>query len=268
MDRDMPRSVTWDDIYCMDCLLALNSIPDSSVDLVFADPPFNIGRRDYPDRRKDYHEWCSSWISESFRVLKPTGLMFLMTITRHLDWTLPLLANHGKMVNLIVWWNVSGQHSKRNWWNAYQPIAVYAKTDNYTFNLYAEPGDVLVPWDKQRTTPGAMKDVWQDIPFIYSGSIVHKEAILTPGTRSKAHSCQMPLKLGYRILRFGSNPGDKVIDLFSGSGSFCVAAKELGRKFLGFDIIDKFVILGRDRLANTGKINVDQRTNASPTLFG
>ena len=84
--------------YGSDCLEALHYIPSESVDLVFADPPFNVGikYKGYKDNSGTYREWCADWIAECFRVLKPTGSFYLMTIDRHLEWKMPIMAKYGQ----------------------------------------------------------------------------------------------------------------------------------------------------------------------------
>jgi len=126
-------------IICGDCLEVMKAWPDGCADLVFADPPFNIGKKyTKGDKRADYKEWCGLWIRECWRLLKDTGSFYLMTIPRHLDWKLPLLARKGIFINLIKWRNVSASHNKRSFWGEYQPIALYGKTDKYIFNTYAQ----------------------------------------------------------------------------------------------------------------------------------
>jgi DNA modification methylase len=71
-----------------DCLEVLRGIKSESVDMIFADPPFNIGKKyggkSSNDNRVDYYEWCADWIAEGFRTLRPTGTFYLMTIARHI----------------------------------------------------------------------------------------------------------------------------------------------------------------------------------------
>ena len=69
-----------------DCLEVMREWPDNCVDLVFADPPFNIGKKyGTSDNRKDYRQWCEKWITECFRILKEAGSFYLMTLSRHLE---------------------------------------------------------------------------------------------------------------------------------------------------------------------------------------
>lgn len=125
----------------MDCLEGMREIPDESIDLIFADPPFNVGKKygedSTKDNRSDYYLWCEEWINEGFRVLKKTGTFYLMTLNRHLEKKFPLMGKRGVFINLISWRNVSACHDKRSFWGATQPILVYGKTTDYKFNVYA-----------------------------------------------------------------------------------------------------------------------------------
>ena len=244
-------------VICGDALKILPKVPDESVDLVFADPPFNVGK-DYggfKDRRKDYYQWCEIWIEECFRILKPTGSFYLMTLTRHLEKLFPMLGTRGHFINLICWRNVSASHSKRVFWNSYQPIMLYGKTEDYIFNTYAETRKILdknLRWGGYSTEPkGQLLDYWDDIPFVYAGSIAHKEAILKKGTNRKLHACQMPLRLARRALLFSTNKKALVVDPFMGSGTVLVACKELDRKYLGIDLSSDYCKMSEKRIVNT-----------------
>lgn len=241
--------------YGSDCLEVLHYIPSESVDLVFADPPFdvNIKYSGYKDKRSDYYDWCSEWIAECFRVLKPTGSFYLMTITRHLPFTLAEMAKHGVFVNLIHWRNVAGTNNKRSFWAAYQPIAFYGKTDQYKFNRYAQTRtieDKNKRWGGYTTEPkGQLLDYWDDIPFVYAGSIGHKEAIMKKGTNSKAHPCQMPEMLPGRAILFSTDEGDTVLDPFTGSGTTAVACQKLNRNFIGCEVSPEYYELAKNRIS-------------------
>lgn len=239
-----------DKLICSDCLGAMPDIPDQSVDLVFADPPFNVGKA-YSDSRSDYRTWCSRWIAECFRVLRDTGSFYCMTLCRHLEWQLPIMAQHGIFINLISWRNVSAAHDRRRFWNEYQPIMLYGKSAHYKFNRYAEIEDSgQRRWGGYSTEyRGQLKDRWSDIPFVYAGSISHQEAVLKPGTNSKAHPCQMPEGIAARAIRFSTDEGDLVLDPFVGSGTTAVVAKKLGRRFVGIELEPRFIRIAEDRFA-------------------
>ncbi len=223
-----------------DCLELLKELPDNSIDLVFTDPPFNISKNYglYKDNRNDYQQWCEKWIKECFRVLKDTGTFYLMTLTRHLEWTLPIMSKEGYFINLISWRNVSACHTKNHFWNEYQPIAMYGKTKNYKFNTYAEIEETgWRRWGGYSTEyKGQIKDRWDNIPFVYAGSIHHPEAILQPGTNKKAHPTQMPIGLPKRAILFSSDENDIILDPFLGSGTTLRACRETNRNAIGFEI--------------------------------
>jgi DNA modification methylase/transposase-like protein len=248
----------WDDLFapqikCGDCLHVMRGLSRATVDMIFADIPFNVGMkyRTYKDRRPDYREWCAEWIAEGFRVLKPTGSFYLMTITRHLEWQMPLMAQHGVFVNLISWRNVTSAASPRCFRQEYQPILFYGKTAEYKFHPYAEPEKPRFErWGKHKTPPkDQRKDRWDDIKPVYAGSIRHREAIIKPGTNQKAHPTQMPLGLPKRAMLFSTDVGDTVLDPFNGSGTTGEAAKLLCRRYVGIEQDPKYVELTQERLA-------------------
>ena len=234
-------------LYHGDCLEIIPHI--EPVDLVFADPPFNINKP-YMDKRKNYPDWCADWIGWCFRVLKDSGSFYHMTLSRHLEWKMPIMARGGVFINKIEWKNVSAQHSKNQFWPATQPIMLYGKTDNYIFNTYAETDNKI----QKRWTPfkkgsrGQLKDFWDDIPLVYAGSISHPEAILVKGTKKKAHPCQMPKALAKRAILFSTNENALVLDPFSGSGTTLLSCEDLNRRWIGIEIEEKYCEIAAKRI--------------------
>lgn len=243
-------------IICGDCLEVLARVPGDSIDLIFADPPFNIGKN-YGTITKDkignYYQWCESWIDLCFQKLKETDSFYLMTLSRHLGKIFPILEDQGVFINLIMWRNVSASHSKRNFWGSYQPILLYGKTKKYTFNTYAEVRDIKdknLRWGGYSTKPrGQLLDYWDDISFVYAGSIYHPEAIIKPGTNKKVHPCQSPLGLVSRAILFSTKENDLILDPFSGSGTTSRAAKDLKRNFIVIEINPDYCKMNNKRLA-------------------
>lgn len=246
-----------------DVLEVLQSLESESVDMVFADPPFNVGikyaGKASNDDRADYPEWCASWISECFRVLKSTGTFYLMTITRHLEHLYPSMKAHGVFINQVNWKNTAAVNDKRSYWGAYQPILVYGKTDEYKFNLHVQRQKPQWQSFHGKTGErGQMSDWWDDITFVYAGAINHPEAILKSGTNSKAHPAQMPTDLPARAILFSTDEGDVVLDPFSGSGTTWEAAEKLGRVFIGIEREAEYVSMANQRLA---------KARLSPSFF-
>lgn len=233
-----------------DTLDVLKTLPSDSIDLVFADPPFNVGKN-YGidnDRRKDYFKWCDAWLSECFRTLKNTGSIYVMNLSRNIYPLMHIMEKYGIFRNLIIWKNNGSGASKRNFWTFYQPILFYSKSDNHIFNTYAER--VKKPRWSPRPQQGQLGDIWDDIPFVYSGSIHHPEAIIDRRTNKKLHPAQMPERLARRAILFSTNEDDTVMDPFVGSGTTAVAAKKSNCHYIGIDNNPEYVKLAKMRLAN------------------
>ena len=242
-------------IYEGDCLKVMQTLKSESVDMIFADPPFNIGKKyggkSDTDHRSDYYEWCSLWIAEGFRLLKPTGTFYLMTIARHVFKMGSEMEKYGVFVNKVEWRNVSASHSKRGFWPSTQSILIFGKTGEYRFNTYAQRRVITkLRWGGYKTKPqGQLLDYWDDIPFVYTGSVHHREAILKPGTNSKEHPTQMPIDLAARCILFSTNQDDTILDPFSGSGTTGVACIRFGRRFIGIEREPEYVKLSLLRWA-------------------
>ena len=240
----------WVTLYHGDALDILPMLMDSLGQVVFADPDFNVGKKhpSHKDNRADYYEWCEAWIDLCFRKLTNTGSIYLMTIPKHLEKLYSMLGSRGVFINEIHWRNVSASHNKRGFWNSYQPILFYGKTQDYYFDTYAQTREQMNRWKEWFTgAKGQMLDYWDDIPFVYAGSIKHKEAIIKPLTNEKIHPCQMPTELAIRAIMFSSKESDAVVDPFAGTGTTLLAAKMLHRKALGIEIEEKYCEISAKR---------------------
>ncbi len=161
------------------------------------------------------------------------------------------MEKHGVFINKVEWRNVSAFHGKRGFWSSTQPIAVFGKTDKYKFNTYAQRRKIeWLRWGGYSTkAQGQLLDYWDDIAFVYAGSVAHPEAILRPGTNQKVHPTQMPVNLAARCILFSTDTGDSVLDPFSGSGTTGAACIKLGRHFVGIERESEYVKLALDRWA-------------------
>lgn len=244
--------------------------------LVIADPPFNLNKDfdDKWDELNDYYYWCGEWIEQCWSRIAfadNAGSFFLMTIQEHVGAMMKHLDQSGDFKNLIVWFN-SSMPVKNRFCIGYQPILWYVSdAENYIFNYGVERrhSKVVLPWGRENKAH-SIKDIWDDIPFVSAGCMAAKEAILSPGTKKKAHSAQMPIKLAERMIKYCSNEGDLVLDPFAGSGTTLVAARDLGRKAIGIEKKKKYCDLIIERLE--GRINYEisrstARKRRSPDIF-
>lgn len=260
-----------------DCLEGLAAMDAGGVDLVFADPPFNIGYAyDVYDDRKDYDKylaWSRDWIKAVHRVLKPDGT-FWLAIGDEYAAELKLVAQNDAGFfcrSWVIWYFTFGVNCKRKFTRSHTHLFHFVKDrKKFTFNAAAiriPSARQLVYNDKRQNPDGRLPDdTWiipprgpdgfilrpQDIPesFRADGDVWYFSRVAgTFKERQGWHGCQMPEQLLGRIIRACSNEGDLVLDPFTGSGTTLVVAKKLGRRFTGFELSPEYAAQAEKRLA-------------------
>lgn len=254
-------------IHAGDCVAGMAEIPEGTVDLVFADPPFNIGYQYdvYDDSLEsdDYLRWSENWIRGVHRVLKPDGAFWLAIGDEYAAELKVLSQRVGfSCRSWVIWYYTFGVHCKYKFTRSHAHLFHFVKDpDNFTFNaddpnLRVPSARQLVYNDKRANSKGRMPDdTWilrpQDLP---SGFSADEDVWYFPrvaGTfkeRAGFHGCQMPEHLLGRIIRSSSHQDEIVLDPFSGSGTTAAVAKKLGRKYVTFDMSEEYVELGNERL--------------------
>ncbi|WP_051482755.1 adenine-specific DNA-methyltransferase [Thioalkalivibrio sp. HK1] len=242
-------------IYHGEALEVLNrEIPDNSIDLVFADPPYNIGKRfmDFEDKWpsiKEYVKWCEEWLNLCIGKLKANGSLYLMTSTQSMPYLDIHLRERLKILARIVWhYDSSGVQAKKKFGSMYEPILFGVKDErNYTFNaddirVEARTGATrnLIDYRKSKPTP-------------YSTTKVPGNAWFFPRVRYRMpeyeeHPSQKPEALLERIIKASSNPGDVVLDPFSGTFTTSAVAQRLRRQSIGIERELEYVKIGLRRL--------------------
>ena len=237
-----------DDIVVGDCVEILSGLKEPIADLIFADPPFNIGYKYdlYKDRKAydDYYAWTKEWIKVcAEKALKPTGSFWVAIgddyaaevriIARKLDLHLR---------NWVIWHYTFGQNTKRKFARSHTHLFYWVKDPrNFTFNDLA----VRIPSARQTTYADKRANPKGKLPDdVWSFSRVCG----TFNERVQWHPCQMPERLMERIVKISSNRGDLVLDPFSGSGTTCAVAARLKRRYLGIDVSEDYVANSRRRI--------------------
>ncbi|HZN33517.1 MAG TPA: DNA methyltransferase [Pirellulaceae bacterium] len=251
-----------------DCIAGMNSLPAGSVDLVFADPPFNIGYDyDVYHDAKDYHEylaWSRQWIGAVHRVLKPDGT-FWLAIGDEYAAELKLESQQlgFRVRSWVIWYYTFGVNCKTKFSRSHAHLFHFVK-DPQRFTFRAEelenriPSARLLVYGDRRSNPTGRlpDDTWILRPQDLSGHFTAEEDTWffsrVAGTfkeRAGFHGCQMPEQLLGRIIRFCSHENEIVLDPFSGSATTLAVAKKLSRRFLGFDLSSAYVKQGTRRLS-------------------
>lgn len=245
-----------------DCIDTLKNMKDKSVDLIFADPPYNLGKdfgndSDSWSDRKKYLEWCYAWIDECFRVLKDNGTFYLMNSTQNIPYISIYLQEHYYIVNDIVWtYDSSGVQSKKKYGSLYEPIIMATKSEKvkYTFNYQ----DILV--EAKTGAKRGLIDYRKNPPQPYNTQKVPGNVWEFPRVRFKMeeyenHPSQKPEALLARIIKASSNEGEVVMDPFGGSFSTAAVATKLGRKSISMDINYDYFKIGIRRTGISDKYN-------------
>lgn len=230
-------------------------VEDQSVNLIFADPPYNIGKRygDFIDRWESdeaYAEWSERWLTICLKKLKADGSLYVMASTQSMPYIDLFLRKHSTILSRIVWhYDSSGVQAKRYYGSLYEPILhAVCNAKNYTFNaddvtVEARTGAVrkLIDYRKAEPTPYNTKKI--------PGNVWYMPRVRYRMDEYEEHPSQKPEALLDRIIRASSNPGDLILDPFAGTFTTCAVAKKLGRRSIGIELNKEFAKIGVRRLS-------------------
>jgi DNA modification methylase len=234
-----------------DCVKILSALERPPADLIFADPPFNIGYKYdvYEDRKRydEYFAWTETWMRTcADKALKPTGTFWVAIGDEYAAEVKIIGDKIGlHLRNWVIWHYTFGQNTKKKFARSHAHLFYFVKDPKvFTFNDKA----VRIPSARQTTYADRRANPIGKIPDdVWSFSRVCG----TFCERVEWHPCQMPEKVLERIITASSNPGDLVLDPFSGSGTTCCAAARLGRNYFGIDISETYVRNSVQRIADT-----------------
>jgi DNA modification methylase len=250
-----------------DCIAGMQALPEGTVDLAFADPPFNIGYKYdvYEDQRAadEYLDWTRQWGAALVRTLKPDGTFWLAIGD---DFAAELKLIFQRELGLacrswVIWYYTFGVNCKRKFSRSHTHLFHFVRNPRqFTFNAEAvrvPSARQLVYGDSRADSSGRLPDdTWilrpQDLA---DGFQPAEDTWYFPrvcGTfkeRAGWHGCQMPEQLLGRIIRSCSNAGELVLDPFGGSGTTLIVAKKLGRRFVGFELSKSYAAQIQSRLA-------------------
>ena len=239
-----------------DCLEALDKIEPESIDLIIADPPYNMrksfnGNTFSKMQNDDYDNYTRMWMEKAKRVLKKNGSIYVCC-----DWESSIII--GKVMselflvkNRITWQREKGRGAKRNWKNSLEDVWFAVNGEDYKFNLDAVKikRRVLAPYqingkprDWQNSDDGKFRDTcpsnfWDDITVPFWSM-----------PENTSHPTQKPEKLIAKMILASTDEGDVVLDPFLGSGTTSVTAKKLGRHYIGIERDEQYCVFAEERL--------------------
>jgi DNA modification methylase len=255
-------------LYQGDCLTSFARLDAGSIDLVFADPPFNIGYDyDVYDDRSDYDhylDWTRKWGREVQRVLSPTGT-FWLAIGDEYAAELKLIFQKElgfTCRSWVIWYYTFGVNCTKKFSRSHAHLFHFVKdAKRFTFNakdpaIRVPSARQLVYADSRGNPDGRLPDdTWilrpQDLPDGFQpdeDTWYFSRVCGTFKERAGWHGCQMPEQLLGRIIRVSSNPGNLVLDPFAGSGTTLVVAKKLGRQWIGLELSPNYAARAQARL--------------------
>jgi site-specific DNA-methyltransferase (adenine-specific) len=232
-----------------DGLAWLTTLDDASVDLVFADPPYNLGRErwDTIGTTSAYVEWSRSWITQAARTLRPSGSMFICGFSELLADVKVVASPLFATCRWLVWHYRNKANLGRDWGRSHESI-LHLRGSRFVLDVDA----ARVPYNShtlrypahpqaKSSRYGRKHYVWRPNPLGAKPRDVIEIPTLTNGMREKTpHPTQKPLELVRRLVAAASRPGDLVVDPFAGSGTTFVACEALGRRWLGCEIDPRF----------------------------
>ncbi len=246
-------------IYLEDCISFMKQLEEESVDLVIADPPYNL-KKDFGNKSdcwedvQSWLDWSKEWIDECIRILKPTGAIFIYGIHHYLCYIHCYLYEKGlQYKRQIIWYYENGFSGYKTLTAFYEPILWFTKTDNFTYHEIREPYKSKKRLKNKITKNGKewkpnpkgrlVGDVWM-FPTLAGKRF---------STEKTEHPTQKPLALCDRLVNHFSNEGDLIFIPFAGSGSECVSCLKNNRNFLATEINSRYLEIANERINEVQK---------------
>lgn len=250
-----------------DIFICSDFLPDKFIDLLIIDPPYNLNKKfegnKFSKRTSEcYGNWIESWLQKLLRCLKPSASIYVCCDWQSSNAIQMVLQKYFKIRNRITWEREKGRGASANWKGCSEDIWFCTMSEDYFFNVDAVKlkRKVIAPYRNQSGMP---KD-WEETD---SGNyrLTHPSNLWTDISipfwsmpENTDHPTQKPEKLIAKLILASSRPDDFVFDPFLGSGTTCVTAKKLGRKFAGVELEQNYCQMAIKRLISAEKDNTIQ----------
>lgn len=251
----------------------LKSLNDASIDLVFADPPYNIKKANWDnfDNQEEYIDWSIQWITQVSRVLKPTGSLYVCGFSEILADLKHPASKYFKHCRWLIWHYKNKANLGSNWGRSHESIIHFRKSDSTKLNI----DDVRTPYGshtlKYPSHPQAETSAYgkgvsnkhRDNWIPHPKGAKPKDVIDIPTTcngmgEKTPHPTQKPEELIRKFVLASSNEGDLIIDPFSGSGTTAVVAEQLNRKWMSCDLDPQYNQWAIERIERVRRMTKDE----------
>lgn len=250
-------------IYQYDAIKFLRTLKNESIDLIFADPPYNIKKAEWDtfSSQKEYVEWSMEWIKEAHRVLKKTGSLYICgfsEILADLKWSASNLFQGCKW---LVWFYRNKGNLGNNWGRSHESILHFRKSKDFIFNI----DDVRIPYNNhtlkypqriqaessQFSNGNGKNYEWSPNPLGAKPKDVFEIPTISNGSWEKTnHKTQKPVELLRKIILSSSNQDSIILDPFGGSGTTYAVAEAYKRKWIGTELENEYCSIIKNRLTN------------------
>lgn len=259
-------------LYQGDSTQWLASLDSSSVDLIFADPPYNIKKADWDnfESQEEYIKWSIQWIAQASRILKPTGSLYVCGFSEILADLKHPASRYFKSCRWLIWHYKNKANLGKDWGRSHESIIHFRKSECAYLNI----DDIRTPYGahtlKYPSHPQAetsaygngmskQRENWTPHPK----GAKPKDVIDIPTTcngmgEKTPHPTQKPEELLRKFILASSNDGDLVVDPFSGSGTTIVVAEQLNRRWLGCDLSAQYNQWAIERIKNVRRMKKDE----------
>lgn len=254
-------------LYQNDAIEFLKTVANESVDLIFADPPYNIKKAEWDtfSSQKEYVEWSMEWIKEAHRVLKKTGSLYVCgfsEILADLKWSASSLFQGCKW---LVWFYRNKGNLGNDWGRSHESILHLRKSKEFIFNI----DEVRIPYNEhtlkypergqaetsQFSNGKKSNYEWTPNPLGAKPKDVLEIPTISNGSWEKtSHLTQKPIELLRKIILSSSNPDSLILDPFGGSGTTYAVAEAYKRRWIGTELEDEYCSVIKNRLSDKAHI--------------
>lgn len=239
----------------------LKSLNDESIDLIFADPPYNIKKANWDsfESQEEYIKWSLQWIEQAARILKPTGTLYICGFSEILADLKHPASKYFKSCRWIIWHYKNKANLGNDWGRSHESILHFRKTRDFIFNI----DEIRIPYGehtlKYPSHPQAETSqygkgrngnhIWEPNPHGAKPKDVLEIPTTCNGMHEKTpHPTQKPEELLRKFILTSSNVGEVVLDPFCGSGTTPVCAEQLQRKWLACDLSPEYLDWAANRI--------------------